>query len=62
MLGEVDCVAAHLGQDVLSQDDDLPGRILHPARVCGECAVGHSLSEVLCDVVAQWRSFEQGGS
>lgn len=52
-LGEVNGVPAHLGEDVLTKDDQLFGAVLDPARVGCEHGAGHPLAEFLSEVFRQ---------
>ena len=60
-LGEVDRVAAHLGHDVLPEDDDLLCAELDPGGVGEQLAARHELHQVLGNVPRQWRPREDVG-
>ena len=62
-LREVDGVPAHLGHDVLAEDDNLLGAELYPGGVGQELTLWHQLLQVLGQVTRQWRPGKDvGGS
>ena len=60
-LRKVDGVPAHLGHDVLAEDDNLLSAELNPGRVGQKLTLGHQFLQVLGQVTRQWRPGEDVG-
>ena len=60
VLGEVDAVPAHLGDDVLAEEDDLAGAVAHAARVGHELCAWNSLGQLLGEAFGQRGPREDG--